>query len=228
MNTIPVTKLKYDLLSAKPVTVLAVVAVLALALTLPLLDVYILAAASSEIAYWLGLYSLFPFSLNMVPQYLPLLAVFFIGYKLLRKRANRIDQETQLAAMAKAASSPVQLHSFISRKSGIAIAGNTLLIVREGKLGAIPLEAIRKAWWDIPGRDVVSAYGASPVVAWQVGMANKIAKEEADANSGFYFEVSDIANPLWFFHCTDASILRRWNEVIKQAFERTDLKEKAA
>jgi hypothetical protein len=141
---------------------------------------------------------------------------------------KKTARRAQIEAIKKAAPDPIEKYTYNGWKWGLAIAKDTVLVVHKGTLGVIPLSAIRKAWWDIPGYDVVTVFGAGAMGGLQAGAMNSAAKAEAKERSGFWFAVADTRNPLWFFHCTDAQMLRQWNEVLTQAFERAGLSSKAA
>jgi hypothetical protein len=142
--------------------------------------------------------------------------------------SKRHVRETHLAAIKKAADAPFERHTYLDRDSSLTLTKDKLLVVQKRTLAVIPLTSIRKAWWEIPGYETVSVYGFAAVAGFQAGLANNIAKAEAAEQSGFFFEVADVRNPLWFFHCTDIAILRQWNEILRQAFEKANVTDKVA
>jgi hypothetical protein len=127
------------------------------------------------------------------------------------------------SALRKEAPGKIEQLSIVSPKSAVALAGDHILVLEKGLLATIPLSAIGDSWWSIPGYDVRTVYGvggAAIGAAIGAGFANSAAKEEARQNSGFFFKVHDINNPLWQFCTNDEKLLCQWEEIIRQAFER--------
>jgi hypothetical protein len=214
VNSVQVVKVKYPLLNHPFVVILASIAIL---LGCPFFFIAGNLGAilpSTELGLFMGAFMMFALG--------PILIWMLVRW------SKKVARASQNEAITKAASGPIEKYSYNGRKWGLAIAKDTVFVVHAGMLGIIPLTAIRDAWWDVPGHDVVRVYGTNVMAAAQAGFVNQAAKARAKERSGFYFAVADANNPHWFFHSADVRLLRQWNEVLTQAFERAGLASKAA
>ncbi|MGO4523494.1 hypothetical protein AB4097_01385 [Microvirga sp. 2MCAF35] len=158
----------------------------------------------------------------------PLLSFFGFGLFLYKAFTISTDGKTLERAAIKsaledAAFGPVERVSIVSCKSAIGIGEGFLLILEKGKIAAIPFDAIRDCWWELPGYEQHTVYGTGAgaiAASFQANAANSVARAHAYKNSGFFFKVQSIDYPLWQFHTTDQRLLRQWEEIIQQAFER--------
>lgn len=105
--------------------------------------------------------------------------------------------------------------------SAIAIGDDKLFVVDRGLLGIIPFEQVYEWESEVVTASKEVVYGIGPAaMAAQFGAGNRnnaAARQAANA-SGLFINVRDVDFPVWQFKTSNAGLLRRWHEILRQTF----------
>lgn len=109
--------------------------------------------------------------------------------------------------------------------TGVAWDGEFLYVLDRGMGARIPLSMVREWRWaaDQAGTTGWFAVGnrMDAVLAEQQALAQDARNAaRVAAGNGLFLTVRDIDRPVWQFQTSDESVLRRWAEILAQAFER--------
>lgn len=109
--------------------------------------------------------------------------------------------------------------------TGIAWDGQFLYVLDKGVGARIPLSAVREWRWSAnrAGTSGWFAVGgaAQAMHAQNVALdADARNRQLVNAGNGLFLSVRDVDKPTWQFQTSDETALRKWAEILNQAFER--------
>ncbi|MFG1477551.1 hypothetical protein V5F53_02670 [Xanthobacter sp. V4C-4] len=114
-----------------------------------------------------------------------------------------------------------------SFQSAIGITDRSIGIIENGTIRLFEFDLIRDVWWEVPGwnREIVRGIGPTALSGGIMAtLGNMAAEGQARNNSGMMFKLADIQTPIVKFSTQDVSILRKWEEIMRQALEGNDIK----
>lgn len=108
--------------------------------------------------------------------------------------------------------------------TGVAWDGQFLYVLDHGTGARIPLSMVREWRWTAnrAGTTGWAAAGNQVDVALareQAAVQDVANRWRAEAGNGLFLSVRDVDRPTWQFQTSDEGVLRRWEELLRQAFE---------
>lgn len=110
--------------------------------------------------------------------------------------------------------------------TGMGWDGQFLYVLDKGVGARIPLSMVREWRWTADRADSAAVVGSAGNIGqtleaqMQMRDVNARNHQRVKAGNGLFVSVRDVDRPTWHFQTSDEPTLRRWGEILNQAFER--------